>query len=524
MKLYKDPCYTVSPTTFVVAASNSLHKQRADYTCNGVNDQVDIQAAINALPDHGGRIILSDGIFSISDTIHLYRDIPEWFNLFIQGQGIQTTKIILADNSDCDIIDLNVLNNPSGFKGLSDLSLDGNKANQASGHGISAYKTGAGSLYDSRFRNVFAHHIKEKGFNLAAMWGCYVDNCLAEACDDDGLYLYASESYVYGFHSSGNGGAGIHIRGSELALSNLRIASNAKDALRLENTFSSTINGAYIKGWGTLADYAYWGVNSGQNNHHNDLSNINIIGNSNEATWAGLGIYGDYCTFGNITVKDVRNNPVSFHSLSSYNTLMNCILHVGTVTGDGISDSGIGNKWFETHSDLFMDVLAVSATHVRSNEDLSVATPITFTIDAQPDVPRTLSGHFDSHANITAYTIAIVGVDAKGNTLTETKTEADGWDWETSNAFATITSITMSARTGTGATDTMDIGITDVLGLSNFIYGTGDVFKIKKDNANAVVAAAQVNTTYDTYDMSVIGLAATNDFTIWLKSNLNIII
>ena len=173
--------------------------------------------------------------------------------------------------------------------------------------------------------------------------------------------------------------------------------------------------------------------------------------------------------------------------------------------------------------DLFMDVLAVSATHVRSNEDLSAATPITFTIDAQPDVPRTLSGHFDTHAQITAYTIVITGVNAQGATVIETLTDADGWDWETDNAFATITSIIMTARTGTGVGDTMDIGITDVLGLSNNFDNTSDVYKIKKNNVNALVAVAQVNAVYDTYDMAVIGLAVGDDFTIWYRSNLNIV-
>jgi len=98
-----------------------------------------------------------------------------------------------------------------------------------------------------------------------------------------------------------------------------------------------------------------------------------------------------------------------------------------------------------------------------------------------------------------------------------------GWSGETSNAFATITSIKMTSRTGTGVGDTMDIGITDVLGLSNIIYETGDVYKIKKNNANAVVADAQVDIDYDTYDMSVIGLASGDDFTIWCRSNLNIV-
>lgn len=196
--------------------------------------------------------------------------------------------------------------------------------------------------------------------------------------------------------------------------------------------------------------------------------------------------------------------------------------HNNVVADIEINDAP-GSIAYRQYCDIFMDVLAVTANHVRNNEDLSAGIPITFTIDAQPDKPRTLSGHFDSHVNITAYTIAIVGVDAKGIAITETMTEADGWDWETDSAFATITSITMSARTGTGVGDTMDIGITDVLGLSNVIYATGDVYKISKNNANAVVAGAQVDATYDTYDMAVIGLAGTDDFTIWFRSNLNII-
>ena len=139
---------------------------------------------------------------------------------------------------------------------------------------------------------------------------------------------------------------------------------------------------------------------------------------------------------------------------------------------------------------------------------------IVFTLDAQPDVPRTLSGHFDAHAQITTYTIDIVGVDAKGNIVTEQKTEADGWDWETINAFGIITSIRMSGRTGTGVGDTMDIGITDVLGLTNIIFKTGDIFNIKKNDVNVAVIAEDISVVYDTYDMHTIGLAATDDFTI----------
>jgi hypothetical protein len=79
----------------------------------------------------------------------------------------------------------------------------------------------------------------------------------------------------------------------------------------------------------------------------------------------------------------------------------------------------------------FQDVLAASATVIRSNEDLSAATPLTFTLDAQPDVPRRLVWAFDAHAQITAFSITFTGVNAKGTTVTQTITEASGWSGTT---------------------------------------------------------------------------------------------
>lgn len=265
------------------------------------------------------------------------------------------------------------------------------------------------------------------------------------------------------------------------------------------------------------------------------LKNMKIIERTSATLHWGVRLDAvDGVEIDNLVVYDARaliadrtlTYAVRFNNTPLKNiTIKDCIFrHLKTGVYDYLNRPSPNFVDSVKHSDLFMDVLAVSATHVRTNEDLSAGIPITFTIDAQPDVPRTLSGHFDSHANITAYTIEITGVDAKGNTVTEEKTEADGWDWETNNAFATITSIEMTARTGTGAGDTMDIGITDVLGLSNVIYETGDVFKIKKNNANAVVAGAQVDTDYDTYDMAVIGLINGDDFTIRYRSNLNIVV
>jgi len=57
--------------TYVVAASDSVHKFEADYRCNGTNDHVQIQAAIDALPAGGGEVKLLEGTFNVEASINL---------------------------------------------------------------------------------------------------------------------------------------------------------------------------------------------------------------------------------------------------------------------------------------------------------------------------------------------------------------------------------------------------------------------------------------------------------------------
>ena len=74
----------VGAATLVVSASDSLHKERADYVCDGVDDQVEIQAAIDALPNGGGEVILLEGLYWINANINLKS------NVTVSGQGYGT--------------------------------------------------------------------------------------------------------------------------------------------------------------------------------------------------------------------------------------------------------------------------------------------------------------------------------------------------------------------------------------------------------------------------------------------------
>ncbi|WP_292366817.1 MULTISPECIES: CARDB domain-containing protein [unclassified Methanoculleus] len=59
-----------TPNTIVAASdSSAADKAAADYVCDGVNDHVEIQAALNAQPSSGGVVLLSSGTYNCAGII-----------------------------------------------------------------------------------------------------------------------------------------------------------------------------------------------------------------------------------------------------------------------------------------------------------------------------------------------------------------------------------------------------------------------------------------------------------------------
>lgn len=107
--------------TFVVAASDSSpqSKAQADYVCVGTADD-EIQAAIDALPVNGGKVLLLEGNYLFNDSIYVIID-----NLTLLGQG-RSTILKLDDLTQKNIIDVNTVN---GLQIL-DIAFDGNESGQ----------------------------------------------------------------------------------------------------------------------------------------------------------------------------------------------------------------------------------------------------------------------------------------------------------------------------------------------------------------------------------------------------------
>lgn len=136
---------TIGQPTFVVAAYNAsdASKGRADYVCDGTNDEVQINAAINALPSGGGRVFLTEGDFNLYTAGSIDNHGDQYYCVLVyrthgsvEISGIPgATKLRLADSQTSSSAMILVAGdsqalartNPTKISGL---SFDYNGANQ----------------------------------------------------------------------------------------------------------------------------------------------------------------------------------------------------------------------------------------------------------------------------------------------------------------------------------------------------------------------------------------------------------
>src|SRR5690554_3352234 len=83
---------TVTGPIIIVAASDSsaASKDGADYVCDGIDDQYEIQAAIDALPASGGTVQLTEGTFNCAGSV-----LPGSYTT-LKGRGDESTHLIFT--------------------------------------------------------------------------------------------------------------------------------------------------------------------------------------------------------------------------------------------------------------------------------------------------------------------------------------------------------------------------------------------------------------------------------------------
>ena len=519
-----------SSATFVVAASDSLHKERADYVCVGVDDQKQIHAAIDALPSGGGKIILLEGIFDLTSQIHITDD-----HVTLEGQGHGTMLRIQAGFSSGQLIYLDAAH----YSNLKDfyiygssisgkIAIQSNLSNYITIERINIVDTGSVDTYSIHINDGIKPYISNcyihnsSGICVYRNYGSIITGCFVENALKDGIRccynsdITVSNNYVKGCQNirgillcSGKNQKAI---GNTLVDNQLAIGgfyAESQGVIVSNNIFigDGTFNGVRAIGTHTVnhtnMDYLIEG-----NIFYNHT--IGVLVDPEQGSPAGV--------IRRVSIKNNKfvscatgvfvNKPTEvFDTVIESNDFNDC--------ATPIYDNGTNTKYFNGAFGLFMDILVASGNHVHAAITGTGAEQEITTAITNPDVPRNIS--ITNSANSTG-DVEIDGIDAKGNSVSDTITIVTGGIAYGVVAFATVSKITIPSTVANP--DTITVGISDKLGLSNIIYASGDVYKVKVNNADDPTIGT-VNTTYDTVDCAVIN--AGDDITIWYNINLNMI-
>src|SRR5438309_2313701 len=189
-------CTTI-PCSFDVYADGSSALVKSCSTGQGVATctTITIEVCLNYsllstnLGTNGGTVVIEDGDYTASDTIQVFTSdtlltgLGNAGRLGLSSVGVQGVSIKLANNVNKDLIQVG---NPNGVLNanllvienvwISNIALDGNKANQNAGDCIHGSSWAGGGISQTTIHNCFANGIKFlKALTGGAGTGCCKD-------------------------------------------------------------------------------------------------------------------------------------------------------------------------------------------------------------------------------------------------------------------------------------------------------------------------------------------------------------
>lgn len=314
-----------SAATFVVAASDSVDKSRADYVCTGTNDHLVIQAAIDALPATGGMIFLLEGTYYIESSLIM--------DSYQTLKGCGKNTILTTTTVNLDII---TTTGSSGSEKvgilIADLCIDGAVGEVTNGKGI--YWT---YVDYSRIRNVWGQNNGNYGIFL---YNCDFNEITDTICynnGDAGIYLYgACNNVVSDNITHSNTEQGIVL--DDFSCRNI-ISGNTcqgdNGGIDLLADASDNILSDNICQGGT-----YHGIRIASDSDNNTVVGNACQGNdSGGSTYSGIYVYNAHQNI--ITGNQCEGNGLHGIYLlqSSYNTITGNVCN-NQNTGDGINIIG----------------------------------------------------------------------------------------------------------------------------------------------------------------------------------------
>ena len=161
-----------------------------DYNCDGTDDQIEINEAINYVATHNDftTVHLKSGTYTIDDVINIYS------NMTFGGDGEENTIIELdASNSRTGwyLFDVDNLHDIA----LQSFTVDGNKIPWVTSNGVDAFH-----IYNSNnvwFNHVTIRNVHTDGFEFYQSSDCSVTNCKVVHSGHDGIMNWFCVNMTY---------------------------------------------------------------------------------------------------------------------------------------------------------------------------------------------------------------------------------------------------------------------------------------------------------------------------------------
>lgn len=367
--------------TYIVAASDSVHKYEADYFCDGTNDHVQIQTAIDALPATGGEVLLLDGTYNVEVALVL--------DSYQTLAGCGRNTLLTTSIADLHII---TATGGSGTEKVGvvvrDLFVDGDSLTGDYGI-IFRYVDysqilncwGTGFDLEAIFIDTSDNNVISGNITWGNNGGLYIEEStyntltanVVQGNSGTGLEVYTSSHYntVVGNTCSGNTENGIEVQGScyHNSITGNNCCGNGWNGIRLYDGYGNLVSGNQcsentLDGISVEADPAtvITGNASLYNLQHGiyvaSAWNITVSGNAVSAN-QNHGIYLD-----TVTNSVVSGNMTDHNSQETTNTWDNIFL-AGGCDDNLISDNLVRRGTYGNRSRYGINVSAASCDRNR---------------------------------------------------------------------------------------------------------------------------------------------------------------
>ena len=326
---------------------------RADYTCDGVNDQQEINQAIQEIANAGlgGSVYLLAGTYNISDVLLDGQTTPGInlkSNISLIGEGAGTVlKAVSSSNYNVINAHGTSTNHLSGIL-ISQLRIDGNKDN------VSGSNFGISFEYvdDSKMTKLWVENLTSSGMRLENSSCNILSKSFFLKNGSDGIYLFSSQDNIISKSNfSENGYAGIKLESSDNNIIDSNIVYKNDDKGILLNSSSNNIilgnNISYTQDWHGLQLYnsSQFNIVYGNNINNNEkgflvnlssshnLISSNVITLSSSASDYGIRVYqsdNNLLVGNNIYDEETNNASLSIANSSEVLIASNLINYPGS--------------------------------------------------------------------------------------------------------------------------------------------------------------------------------------------------